>query len=633
MTLLKTAVLSTLAVFALVAHATLSARDGQQQPQPQVPVFRSAVTLVPIDVRVVDNKTEKPVTDLKQEEFTLVEDGVKQEIRHFSLQTFASAEPAPNAKLRLKEEAIAFEPQTNRIFLIVLGRGKLIEPSKSLDALLRFVRERLLPQDQLAVFAYNRATTFTTDHARIARVIERFRDDHEEIDHRIALQMAGLVAVYGAKLIPKSLQGRIDKMFEGSGLLASQRVDPGASADKRVERDAQRQVDAQFRKQMEMAGIQMTLDSLNAGQRAALQSQLVEMRTLGATDEEMAQAIKEAAGLAGWHSNWNEIDEIHTQMFADLTLEDFVSSTAQTLQDLGNIYAGINYLRNFEGEKHLIFLTERGLTMPRLEEDVALAQAANDARVALDTIETGGIYVGQPGNNAGLMPEGTWNQTFAFRTLRNISEFTGGVSSIAEDGMKAMERINDVTRATYLLGYYPTNARWDGSYRKVQIKSSRPGVTVLYRQGYYGRQEMFTFNRRDFITNDRVRAAAGFRRTIDDIKLKFAAALNRVSGGKGYEVSTSLDIDPSKLAFTFVEGVHAGRITIGLFFFDESGNLIGSGAQHADLELKDADFKSILATGIPYKVTIPMDPGVRRIRAVVYDFKADLIGSRDTFVR
>jgi VWFA-related protein len=629
----KTAVLSTLAVFALVAHATLSARDGQQQPQPQVPVFRSAVTLVPIDVRVVDNKTEKPVTDLKQEEFTLVEDGVKQEIRHLSLQTFTSAEPAPNAKLTLKEEAISFEPQTNRIFLIVLGRGKLIEPSKSLDALLRFVRERLLPQDQLAVFAYNRATTFTTDHEQIARVIERFRKEHEQIDYEVELQMSGLAAIYGAKLIPKSLQGKIDKMFEGSGLLASQRVDAGATADKRIENDAQRQVDAQLRKQVEMAGIQMTLDSMNAGQRAALQGQLADMRSLGATDEEMAKAIKSAAGLAGWHSNWNEIDEIHTQMFADLTLEDFVSATAQTLQDLGNIYAGINYLKHFEGEKHLVFFTEKGLTMPRLEEDVALAQTANDARVALDTIETGGIYVGQPANAAGLMPEGRWNQTFAFKTLRNISEFTGGVSSIAEPGVKAMDRINDVTRATYLLGYYPTNPKWDGTYRKVEVKVARPGVTVLYRHGYYGRKDLLAFNRRDFITNDRVRAAAGFRRTLDDIKIKLGAGLSRASSGQGYELSVSLNIDPSKLAFTFVEGVHKGRITVGLFFFNESGNMIGSGTQNADIALKDADFKAIVASGIPYKLTIPMDPGVRRVRAVVYDFKADLIGSADQFVK
>ena len=83
-------------------------------------------------------------------------------------------------------------------------------------------------------------------------------------------------------------------------------------------------------------------------------------------------------------------------MFSDLSLEAFVAVTAQTLQDLGNIYAGVNYLKHFEGEKHLVFFTERGLTMPRLEEDQALAAAANDARVALDTIETGGLYTDAP---------------------------------------------------------------------------------------------------------------------------------------------------------------------------------------------------------------------------------------------
>ena len=144
---------------------------------------------------------------------------------------------------------------------------------------------------------------------------------------------------------------------------------------------------------------------------------------------------------------------------------------------------------------------------------------------------------------------------------------------------------------------------------------------------------MFAFNRRDFITNDRVRAAAGFRREITDIRVKVDAGLSRAKSGQGYELNVSLNIDPSKLAFTFVEGVHTGRVAIGLFFFNESGNMIGSGTQDVRLELKDADYKTIIAKGIPHKVTIPMNPGVRRVRAVVYDFKADLIGSADQFVK
>jgi hypothetical protein len=109
------------------------------------------------------------------------------------------------------------------------------------------MRERLLPGPG-RVFAYNRAY-FSTDHEQIARILERFKKDHEQIDYEIELQMSGLAALYGAKLIPKSLQGKIDKMFEGSGLLASQRVDAGASADKRIEKDVQRQAGAQMQKQ------------------------------------------------------------------------------------------------------------------------------------------------------------------------------------------------------------------------------------------------------------------------------------------------------------------------------------------------------------------------------------------------
>ncbi len=594
MRLRKPVLLAMLAASAVVVHPALSARGRQQ---PQAPVFRSAVTLVPVDVRVVD-RSGKPITDLRREEFTIVEDGVKQEIRHLSLQTYATTETAPASKLQVKEEAISFEPQTRRIFLIVLGRGKLLEPSKAIDALLRFVRERLLPQDQVAVFAYNRATTFTTDHEQIARVIERFKVEHEQVDFEIGLQMSGLAAVYGSKLIPGSLQGKIDRMFEGSGLLASQRVEPGAAADQRIEKDARRQIDAQIQKQNELAKAEMAA----------------------------------AAGLPNL-TTWSSLDELQTDMFADLSLEDFVSATAQTLQDLGNIYAGIGYLKHFEGEKHIVFLTEKGLTMPRLEEDEALAAAANDARVALDTIETGGIYIGQPGNAAGQMPEGRWNQTFAFKTLRTIAELTGGVSSIGEYGAKAIDRIDDVTRATYLLGYYPTNSKWDGAYRKVQVKVSRPGATVFYRHGYYARKDLLSFSRREFITNDRLKAAAGFRREINDIRLELNAGVSRAKGGQGYELNVAVNIDPSKLAFTFVEGVHVGRITIGVFCFDEKGSLLGGGNETADLRLQDADYKSVVARGIPYRVVFPVNPGVRKVRVVVYDFKVDLIGSADAFVR
>ena len=67
------------------------------------------------------------------------------------------------------------------------------------------------------------------------------------------------------------------------------------------------------------------------------------------------------------------------------------------MQDMGNLYTGIEYLRYLEGEKHILFVTEQGFYTPRLEADASLAARANHARVVIDTIQTGGI-------DGGLLP-------------------------------------------------------------------------------------------------------------------------------------------------------------------------------------------------------------------------------------
>jgi len=79
--------------------------------------------------------------------------------------------------------------------------------------MLHFVHERLLPQDAVAVMAWNRATDFTTDHARIAAVLERFKRTHEGVEAKLNLRFSGLARLYGSRDIPSSLQRDIDAVF------------------------------------------------------------------------------------------------------------------------------------------------------------------------------------------------------------------------------------------------------------------------------------------------------------------------------------------------------------------------------------------------------------------------------------
>ena len=114
------------------------------------------------------------MTDLRQEDFTVIEDGVRQNIAHFSFQALTAIPVDPSAPTKglLRKIPVAeLTPETRRTFLIVLGRGRLQHPSRGIDGLLTFVRKDLLPQDLVAVLAYNRAAT--TGASRCSRSTAR----------------------------------------------------------------------------------------------------------------------------------------------------------------------------------------------------------------------------------------------------------------------------------------------------------------------------------------------------------------------------------------------------------------------------------------------------------------------------
>lgn len=481
-------------------------------------------------------------------------------------------------------------PQANRVFLIVLGRGKLQEPSKGIDAVLHFIRDQLLPQDQLALLAYDRATDFTTDHEEVAKIVERFKRMHEDIDFQIGLEVtSGLAAIYGSRAIPKKLQSKIDLLFEGSPLVSARPVTPRLPAS--VTADARRQGEVLQRKEQ----------------------------------EDFKAEASAAAGIPN-ATLWNDLDEIETTMFTDLPFEQFIQDNAQTLQDLGNCFAGVEYLRHVEGEKHLVFVTEKGMFLPRMNDDEALARAANDARVAIDTIQTGGIYVAQTGGQV----VSAWNQTFAFQALRNISTWTGGITSIMDPGRMAVDRLNEATRAGYVLGYSPSNSEFDGTYRKVTVKVRAPGATVLHRHGYYARLELLPFDRRTFITQDRILAALTFSRELTDIKVKMDCSLKNSETGQGRDLMVNLRIDPSRLAFrTTADGSRLGLLDVAVFYFDQKNQMLGNTHQRVELKLSAAEFESVKKDGVRYNARLPVSAATRGLRVVVYDFKADLVGSVD----
>jgi hypothetical protein len=143
--------LAVVGVLTLLCLAGWASHPGAQQ---EPGTFRARITLVPIDVRVVDREGS-PVTDLRQEDFIVLEDGVRQQIRHFSLQTFGATTTSPSIEekpMLRKVPKLELMPQANRVFLIVPSPTSAPSPAVS-DGTRRAAPTRILTWSRFTISA------------------------------------------------------------------------------------------------------------------------------------------------------------------------------------------------------------------------------------------------------------------------------------------------------------------------------------------------------------------------------------------------------------------------------------------------------------------------------------------------
>jgi len=564
-----------LILFLIGSAWALEGRDFPAAPQAQSQnpaanqqgTYRVRVRLIPVDVIVTDAQG-RPVGGLRREDFQIFENGRRQEIRQFIVQQRTAMAPAPAPRpAPARVAAPELTPQPGRIFLIMMGRGRFQTPFRSVDALIRFVRNDLLPQDRVAVFAYNRASDFTTDHELAARILERYRSNHERIESWMQMRFSGLAAIYGSKEMPKSFQPEIDRIFADPAGLASREVGQGL---------------------MKEAG-RMTKDAL---------------------------PVVDQALIPADNPSRNQFTQLESDAITDLPFSEFTASFASTHQDVQNIFSCITYLRWMEGEKHLLFFTPSGLFLPRLEYDNSIAAAANDARVVIDTFQTGGLKF-----------ERSWSDIFAISSLRNISQLTGGQASIYRDIGKSLAGMDQMTRVEYLLGYYPADDSFDGKYRRINVRVSRPGLRVSFRHGYYARETAEPYNREEFLAYSRISAAAGYGRDLSDVGFKVDLSPGPDPLGPP-KILAEFQLDAGKLGMTMVDGERVGKVYAAVFAADSKGKVLSDVWGTFVFQLTEARYREVLTSGLRFSVLVDRKAPSLLIKVVLYDTIGDRAGSR-----
>jgi VWFA-related protein len=166
------------------------------------------------------------------------------------------------------------------------------------------------------------------------------------------------------------------------------------------------------------------------------------------------------------------------------------------------LYEGIDRLERIEGRKYIILIGSGVDTFSKLTLDKILKKVKASQDITIYTISTGGFAraVSARGDSLKYLQADNQMRTFASMT-GGASYFPRFVGEYADD----FSEINSNIRSKYELIYHPTNAKQDGTYRKLRVelvddegqplrmqdeKHKPLKYDIITRDGYRARQEV-----------------------------------------------------------------------------------------------------------------------------------------------
>ena len=111
--------------------------------------------------------------------------------------------------------------------------------------------------------------------------------------------------------------------------------------------------------------------------------------------------------------------------------------------------------------------------------------AANRANATLYTIDPRGLIAGPDIDQEVKMTDWLAYVRETQDSLRVLAEETGGTAVVNQNDFdKALKRIDNETSDYYVIGYYSSNPDPLKRTRRLELRTTRPGVTVKGREQY-----------------------------------------------------------------------------------------------------------------------------------------------------
>lgn len=216
----------------------------------------------------------------------------------------------------------------------------------------------------------------------------------------------------------------------------------------------------------------------------------------------------------------------------------------------------------------------------------------------------------------------------AAATMRVLAERTGGVTHVNRNDVNAEIRTSMEDGSTYYtIEYYPQNKTWDGRFRSIQVKTTRPETHLRYRQGYYA-----VSPGEEKTANDDQDLARKLSDALSPDMPASAAVLFQAGvvlpSPKTPQVTVNFAVDPHSLAFERKsDGLEHASVSCAVVAYSGKGSLVKKEINSVTAAVKADEFQRIMQGYFPCKRTIELKPGHYNLTLGVLDHNSRLIGT------
>ena len=411
------------------------AAQQQQQPQPP-PRFRIEANYVRVDV--YPTKGGVPVQDLNVEDFEVLENGARQQVQAFEHIVVSPAGPqslrVDPGSVRAGEQAAA-NPR-NRVFVFFIDRAHVsFEGAGAIrEPLIRLIDRVLGPDDVVAVMTTDMSAGDITFGRKTQVIAEMLRQDWS----------------YGRRMTLVA-ENEHERQYESCF--------PNF--------DQKQLVEQLIRRRRERVSLDALYDLV---------------RYLGSVREERKAII---AVTEGW-----PLYRPDDSMLKLRNSEGLPGKPPVGVDEFGKLRVNPPR-RDGAGDTDITVCERERMYLANIDDDDYLRRLTEDANrnnASFYPVDPRGLEVFETDIGPKAPPSLTVDREMLRRRLdglRTLADATDGMAVIDTNNLeKGMHRIADDLTSYYLLGYYTTNSKLDGQYRKITVKVKRSGVDVRARRGY-----------------------------------------------------------------------------------------------------------------------------------------------------